>query len=96
MRRTIGDDVIGVAGELCRLAVQRVAGQSDDAEQARKALLRALFGPVESGAWRVRVDQDDLNGRRRRARRRRPPPLGVLLGAILSSSEFVAIDETLR
>ena len=58
-RRPVDDDVIGVAGEFRRLAMQRVARQADDAEQARQALPGALLGPVERRALRVGVDQRD-------------------------------------
>jgi hypothetical protein len=49
--------VIGIAGEFRRLAMQRVAGKPDDAEQPAKPFLRALFGPVEDSALRIGVDQ---------------------------------------
>ena len=58
-RRPVDDDVIGVAGELGRFAVQRVARQADDAEQARHGLLGALRGPVERRPLRVGVDDRD-------------------------------------
>ena len=44
---SINDDVIGVAGELGRFAMERVAGQANDAEQSRQAFLGALLGPIE-------------------------------------------------
>ena len=37
-RRAVDDDVVGVAGELRRFAMQRVARQADDAEQPRAGL----------------------------------------------------------
>ena len=58
-RRPVDDDVVGVAGELRRFPVQRVARQADDAEQARHGLLGALRGPVESRALRIGVDDRD-------------------------------------
>jgi hypothetical protein len=58
-RRPVDNDVVGIAGEFRRLAVQRVARQPDDAEQAWEALLRALLGPVERRALRIGVDQGD-------------------------------------
>ena len=39
--------------------MQRVARQTDDAEQARQRLRAALLGPVERRALRVGVDQRD-------------------------------------
>ena len=51
--------MIGVAGHLRRLTVQRVARQADDAEQPREALPGALLGPVERRALRIGVDQGD-------------------------------------
>ena len=44
---SINDDVIGVAGEFGRFAMERVAGQADDAEQPWQAFLGALLGPIE-------------------------------------------------
>ena len=58
-RRSVDDDVIDVARDLRRLAMERVARQADDAEQARQALLGALLGPVERRALRVGVDERD-------------------------------------
>jgi hypothetical protein len=50
--------MIGVARQLRRFPVQRVAGQADDAEQPGQPS-RALLRPVERRALRVRVDQRD-------------------------------------
>ena len=51
--------MIGIAGELRRLAMERVAGKPDDAEQPAEPVLRALLGPVEGRALRIGVDQHD-------------------------------------
>jgi hypothetical protein len=51
--------VVGLAGELWRLPVERAAGKAGDTEQPWPALLQALLGPVERGALRVGVDQRD-------------------------------------
>src|SRR5690606_28088257 len=51
--------MIGITGELRRFAMQRVACQADDTEEARQALAGALLRPIEGRALRVRVDEDD-------------------------------------
>ena len=53
------ENVIGVAGEFRRLAMQRVADKPDDAEQPAIPSLRALLGLIEGGALRIGVDQHD-------------------------------------
>ena len=58
-RRPVDDDVIGVARELRRFAMERVAREADDAEQPRQGPPGALLRPVERRALRVGVDQRD-------------------------------------
>lgn len=56
-RRAVYDDVIDIACQFGRFAVERIARQADDAEQTRQTLMCALLRPVERRALRVRVDQ---------------------------------------
>src|SRR6185437_12725382 len=58
-RRSVDNDVIGMPAELEGFAMQRVAREADDAEQAAMAPACALLGPVERRALRVGVDQRD-------------------------------------
>ena len=58
-RWPVDDDVIGVAGQLGRFAMQRVARQADDAEQPRQPFPCPLLRPVERRALRIGVDQGD-------------------------------------
>ena len=51
--------MIGIAGEFGRFAMQRVAGEADDAEQARRPAAAALLRPIEGRALRVGIDQCD-------------------------------------
>ena len=51
--------MIGVARQIRRFAMERVARQADDAEAARKVFTGELLGPVEGRALRVGVDQRD-------------------------------------
>lgn len=51
--------MIDVARHLGGFPVQGVAGQADDAEQARQALAGALLRPVEGRALGIGVDQHD-------------------------------------
>jgi hypothetical protein len=51
--------VIGVAGHLRRLAMQRVARQTDDAEKAGEAVPCTLLGPVERRPLGISVDEGD-------------------------------------
>ena len=48
--------MIDVGSDRRQLAVQRLARQADDAEQARHAFTRTLLGPVERRPLRVRID----------------------------------------
>ena len=58
-RRPVDDDVTGVSRQFGRFSMQRVARETDDAEEPRHALLGALLGPVERRSLRVGVDQRD-------------------------------------
>jgi hypothetical protein len=58
-RRTVDDDVIGVAGEFGRFPMQRVARPADDADPPREPFLCPLLGPIESGPLRVGIDEGD-------------------------------------
>jgi hypothetical protein len=59
-RRPVDDDVIGVAGDLRRLAMQRVARQADDAEQPRRPLpARAARDQSSAEPCGIGVDQGD-------------------------------------
>jgi hypothetical protein len=58
-RRAINNDVVGVSRELGRLMMEGIARKADDGEQSRQAFPGALLGPVERGALRVSVNQDD-------------------------------------
>ncbi len=51
--------MVGVAGQLGRFTVERVAGQADDTEQPLQPLPAALLRPVERRALRIGVDQGD-------------------------------------
>ena len=51
--------MIDAARNLWRFAMKGIACEADDAEQAWKALFRALFGPVERRALGVRIDESD-------------------------------------
>ncbi|SFK69671.1 hypothetical protein SAMN05444581_11592 [Methylocapsa palsarum] len=51
--------MIGVTGELGRLAMEGVAGKADDAEEAAQILASPLLGPVQGRSLRVGVDQGD-------------------------------------
>jgi hypothetical protein len=58
-RRAINNDVVGVSRELGRLMMEGIARKADDGEQSRQAFPGALLAPVERGALRVNVNQDD-------------------------------------
>jgi hypothetical protein len=55
-RRTVDHNVIGVAGELWRFSVERVARQADHAEQPIEATPSTLLGPIERRSLGVGVD----------------------------------------
>ena len=56
-RRPVNHDMIGVAGQFWRLAMQGVTRKADNAEQARQAFPATLLGPVERRALGIGVDQ---------------------------------------
>jgi hypothetical protein len=58
-RWTVDDDVVGVAGQLRRFTVERVAGQAHDTEQPLQPFPAALLRPVERRTLRVGVYQRD-------------------------------------
>jgi len=58
-RRPVDDEMMGVARELRRLPMKRVAGKADDAEEPRQSFFCALLRPVERRALCVGIDQDD-------------------------------------
>ena len=51
--------MIGVTRQLRRFPVQRIAGQADDTEQPWQPFMATPLRPVECGALRIGVDQDD-------------------------------------
>ena len=51
--------MVGVARQLRRFTVERVARQADNTEQPLQPLATALLGPVECRALRVGVNQRD-------------------------------------
>ena len=57
--RTINNDMIRVTRQFRRFPVQGIAGKSDDGEQPWQPFMAAPLRPVECGALRVGIDQDD-------------------------------------